>query len=196
MTNSSNPKNLLTIYFQVLLGYIVFFIALISFFTIVIGLMTGWKIILISALVRKLDGSFPLDSWISTISIFAISSFFSALEVKKFGLGWFTYGILLFVRFYYFQHLAEWNKFPEFIRTSWDFALFIHPVIHWFFGGKFAERFAMTNEQREEDYHNAYYAAYHAACNEYNSLNYETRNRLNDNGIFNAHDYAEKKMNR
>jgi hypothetical protein len=70
--------------------------------------------------------------------------------------------------------------------------LIIHPVIHWFFGGKFAERFAMTNEQREEDYQNTYYAA----CNEYKSLSYEARNKLNGHGIFNAHDYAERKMNR
>lgn len=192
----SNPKNLLTIYLQVLLGYIIFFIALISFFTIVLGLMSGWQIILILALIKNQNGYFPLDSWIATIAIFAISSFFSALEVKRFGLGWFTYGILLFVRFYYFQHLAEWNKFPEYVRTWWDFVLIIHPVIHYFFGGKFAERFAMTNEQREEDYQNAYYAAYHAACNEYNSLSYEARNNLYGYGISNAHDYAERKMNR
>jgi hypothetical protein len=194
MSNTSDSRNIIIIYFRVLFGYIISFCVLFGILNIAIGLMSGWSINLLSSIT-----SFPKETWIGHIGLFAISSFFSSLEIKRKGLGWFVYGLLLAGRLYFLTRPeSEWNSLPYDIQFVWNFILIIHPIIHSFFAGKFVERSVMKPSRREyEEYLDAERYKYQEQIyrREYDNLTWEEKNALRDiKNIYDADDYAKRRI--
>jgi hypothetical protein len=197
-----NPKNILIIYFHVLFNYLIYFVGLTCLLTIVVGLMSQWSINMGGDLIRNISKN-P-QAIFGQLSPLAISALFSAFEVKFIGLGWFCYGGLLLSRLYYFTRpQAEWQHFPDYVRFFWDYIVIFHPIIHHFFGGKFAERAAMTGKQREymseldlqaRRQLEARQRSFDAHKNRYGQLSPYQRRELENSNISSGDDYARNKM--
>jgi hypothetical protein len=197
-----NPRNFFLIYFHVLFNYLIYFVALTCVLTIIGGFMSKWSMNLaadgIAGMSRNPQRAF------GQLSILTISAFFSALEVKSLGLGWICYFGLLISRVYYlFRPQGEWYYYPDYVRGFWDFIIIVHPITHYFFGGKFAERAAMTAEQQEtmrefDREQRRQYAArqrsFDGYRNTYNQLTPYQKRELSRSDICSGDDYARNKM--
>ena len=202
MKNPKNPRNFFLIYFHVLFNYIIYFVALTCFLTVVVGLMSQWSINMASGLIAGMFRN-PQKAF-GELSILTISAFFSALEVKSLGLGWTCYVGLLITRVYYlFRPQSEWYYYPDYIRGFWDYIVIVHPFIHTFFGGKFAERAAMTLEQQqimhevdreERRQRAARQQSFDGYRNQYNQLTPYQKRELERSDICSGDDYARNKM--
>jgi hypothetical protein len=197
-----NPRNFFLIYFHVLFNYLIYFVGLTCFLTLVAGVMSQWSINMAGDLIRNISKN-P-QAIFGQLSPLAISALFSAFEVKSIGLGWFCYGGLLVSRLYYFSRpQAEWQHFPDYVRFFWDYIVMFHPIIHYFFGGKFAERTAMTTEQQEimhevdreqRRQHTARQQSFDNHRNTYKQLSPFQKRQLGNSDINSADDYARNKM--
>jgi hypothetical protein len=186
----------------VLFNYLIYFVGLTCFLTVVAGLMSQWSINMAGDLIRNISKN-P-QAIFGQLSPLAISALFSAFEVKSIGLGWFCYGGLLVSRLYYLSRpQAEWQHFPDYVRFFWDYIVMFHPIIHYFFGGKFAERAAMTGKQREfmseldlqaRLQFEARQRSFDAHKNRYGQLSPYQRRELENSNISSGDDYARNKM--
>jgi hypothetical protein len=183
MLNLSNSQNFFLLYLKVLVGYILASLIIVGFLSLVINLIYGSSINLTTGLFK---------SWPGTLAIFAISSFFSTLEIKRIGLGWFFYGFLFFTRLYFFfKPAAALSFLPSDVIGIWNAVLIIHPFVHHFFAGRVIEYCLMTKDQREYVDHLRFtgYMSY------YEGLSSEAKDELMKYGIYNAYEYAEYKTN-
>jgi hypothetical protein len=183
MLNLSNSQNFFLLYLKVLIGYILAALIIVGFLSLVINLIYGSSINLMTGLFK---------SWTGTLTIFAISSFFSTLEIKLIRLGWFFYGLLLFTRLYFlFKPAAALSFLPSDVIGIWNAVLIIHPFVHHFFAGRIIEYCLMTKDQREyiDD------LRFMGYMSQYEGLSSEAKDELIKYGIFNASEYAEYKTN-
>lgn len=195
MSNLSNPQNIFKLYLRVFIGYIIGFLVLAFLLNLIVGCMSGGSINMIAPLLSP-------KNWLGLLVIVGLSSCFSTLEVKRLGLGWFVYGIFLFIRVYYlFRAPDEWLFFPGLVRAWWNIIVVLHPIVYLLFGGKIVERVCMTEDQREEAQlrdeifaeisREAQFEHYRS---EYYNLNSYTKIKLSTYGIHDDSSYAQHKM--
>jgi len=189
-------KNIFSLYLKVWAGYIVGFFIFMAILSILLMMLSRGNVHLFTP-------GFFRNGFSGLLIMAAISSFFSVLEVKRLGAGWFCYGFLLagFIYFSFNQH--QLVLIPKFIRSIWLPVLIIHPFMYLFAGGKIVERVLMTEEQREEAeisdemwYEAFQHMKFDQCKSEYSQFSVNEKERLKGDGIYDANSYAERKLGR